>query len=123
MRSCTLQRLPRVQAPSTYLHDAQTDYYTASDWLEFRSDTRPLQSKIQRMVDRWTRLGLSNPDEWTFAWGIGIITLSHFPQYPSYKAVHTILEDLKEALHACRKIWTDLGDSRVRTLIPRDSYP
>ena len=55
------------------------------------------------MVDRWTRLGLSNPDEWTFAWGTGIITLSHFPQYPSYKAVHTILEDLKEALHACRK--------------------
>lgn len=55
------------------------------------------------MVDRWSRLGLNNPDEWTYAWGTGIITLSNFSQSPSYKAVHTILEDLKEAVHACRK--------------------
>ena len=66
-----------------YFHEAQLTHYTRQDWFDLRSDSKSLQCKIQVVVDRWVRLGVSNPDEWSYAWGVGIVVPSHFPQFPS----------------------------------------
>ena len=79
------------------------NYLTASDWQHLRCFKRPLANKIQVVVDRWVRLGLTSCDEWTFAWGVGVVVLSHFDEFPLYSSVFAILHDMKESFSCSQK--------------------
>ena len=88
-----------------YLHGGQVNYFTATDWQGLESPTKPLQNKIQLVVDRLVSLGINNPDEWTLAWSLGIIVLCHFPVWPKYRSIYNMLLDMKEAISVNRKSW------------------
>ena len=82
---------------SQYLHDGFQNYLTESDWTGLRCSKRSLESKTQLLVDRMVRIGLRKPDEVTIAWAVAILVLTHFSQFPLYKSIHAILNDLKDA--------------------------
>ena len=88
-----------------YLWEGQTNYYTEQDWAGLLSSTKPLANKVQIIVDRFMSLGITNPDEWTIAWAIAVLILSHFRVFPKYKSIFAIVGDFKEALKACKKPW------------------
>ena len=92
-----------MHAPSTHRLCKITNYLTATDWQHLRCSKRALANKIQVVVDRWVRLGLTSCDEWTFAWGVGVVVLSHFEEYPLYVSVFAILSDMKESFRCSQK--------------------
>eukprot|EP00973_Karenia_brevis_P086503 11996909-Karenia_brevis.AAC.1 len=67
------------------------NYLTAQDVAGLKGEKKPLQNKIQIMVDRLNKLGISKPDEWTYAWAVAILVLCRFHHYPKYKQVFAIL--------------------------------
>ena len=88
-----------------YLWEGQTNYYTEQDWAGLLSSTKPLMNKVQIIVDRFMSLGITCPDEWTVAWAMAVLVLSHFRVFPKYKAIFAIVQDFKEAQKSCRKTW------------------
>ena len=92
-------------SPTQYLHSAITCYLTENDWAGLHTAKKTLASKLQIIADRLVRIGLCSPDEYTFAWGLGLVLHCHFPRYPSYAAVHGLLEDLKLQFWSSKQPW------------------
>ena len=66
----------------------------------------PLAKKVQIMVRRLCKLGITRPDEYTFAWAVGIVVLCHFEVYPACKDVFAILKHMKEAYRLTNNLWS-----------------
>ena len=89
----------------TKLHNGMPFYISKSELDGLNDPKRPLANKIQIIVDRLCKLGIMKPDEYTFAWAVGIVVLCHFQDYPKYKHVFAILGDMKAAHFATRTSW------------------
>ena len=87
-----------------YLLDGMPNYITARDKAGLLDVKKPLLNKIQIMIDRLNKLGVSKPDEWTYAWAVAIVVLCHFKVFPKYKQVWAILNDFKDAHHATKMV-------------------
>ena len=74
------------------------------DWDMLRSTRTSLQSKIQAIVHRLSaRCGLTNPHERTCGWIVAILVLCHFPEFPTYKSIFAILNDVKQSFDAAAR--------------------
>ena len=65
--------------------------------------TKPIANKMQLVLDRYISFGLQGPDKWTLAWALAAIALCHFPSWPKYKTLYTMVQDMKESFKTSRK--------------------
>ena len=85
------------------MHASLVNYFTDSDIQALRGEKRPLANKIQVVVDRFVRLGLNSPDEWTIAWSVGVVILSHYTTFPLYQSVKGTVDDMRDIFKASQK--------------------
>ena len=90
----------------TKLHAGMPNYISKSEVDGLNDPKNPLAKKVQIMAKRLCKLGITKPDEITFAWAVGIVVLCHFQEdYPHYKHVFAILRDMKAAHKATNTPW------------------
>ena len=75
----------------TKLHAGMPFYISKSEVDGLNDPKNPLAKKVQIMAKRLCKLGITKPDEYTFAWAVGIVVLCHFQTFPKYKQVFAIL--------------------------------
>ena len=92
-------------SPTQYLHSGWPNYLTAGEWDTLRSSQRSVDLKIQVLADRMVAIGLRNPDEWTFAWALSLVIVSHFETLPMYKQISAMLGDLKTSFRSSSAVW------------------
>ena len=87
------------------MHQCITNYLTEQDMANLRDERRPLANKMQVIVDRLVRLGVSSPDEVTIAWCAGVVVLCHFTKPPLYSSIFACVHDIKGTFKASQKPW------------------
>ena len=90
----------------TKLHAGMPNYISKSEVDGLHDPKNPLAKKVQIMAKRLCKLGITKPDEITFAWAVGVVMLCHFQEdYPHYKHVFAMLRDMKAAHKATNTQW------------------
>ena len=79
-------------------------YATTSLITSFASKTMRIDTKIIMLAEFLIQLGLVNPHEQTYKYWLAFLVLLHFEdRFPAYKAIHTLLLDLKDNVHTGKR--------------------
>ena len=73
-------------------------YLTAADWDGLLSPRKEVKQKTQIIIDRFLKLGLTNPHEQTYKWALAILAIVGFEIFPKYNAIFIHLQDMKELM-------------------------
>ena len=87
------------------LHAGMPEYISKSEVDGLKDPKNSLAKKVKIMAERLCKLGITKPDEKTFAWAVGIVVLCHFQDYPKYKHVFAILGEMKADHKATNIPW------------------
>ena len=66
-----------------------------------------MDCKAQALVDRMERIGIRNPDEYTYAYALATLIIIHFTIFPKYKQIYSFLNELQQAFRSSLTVWPD----------------
>ena len=79
-------------------------YFTQQDWNILQDATKPIDTKLFKVVDRLALLGMRNPSESTTKSLVAVIAASHFDDTVDASALHALVVHLKNALGSRRSV-------------------
>ena len=74
-------------------------YLTQEEWGKLMSTSISVLTKMDLLVTRILRLGITRPHEQTYKWAVGVLLICHWTKsFPKYSEVFIILEDMKKLI-------------------------
>ena len=79
-------------------------YITAQIEADLSSHTITISTKVQIVSDFLVRCGCNHPHEQTYKWWLAMLVRLHFDNsWPTYKAIFSLLTDMKQCVDVSRK--------------------
>ena len=78
-------------------------FMTQSDIAVFQNPKVNIYQKMSVLVARWNRLGVTNPHEQTYRWGLALVILQAYADIPPSAHIFKLVEDCKAIVDAERK--------------------